>query len=257
MPARTRATSGGTAASGEPRYTTRRTVEGGSGSDDTGRRYRSTSAVPGSVGAMAAPEQYFTEQPQVPSAPSSVALALPDLHLRLTTDRGVFSGSRVDPGTHYLLLEAPMPPADTTATFLDLGCGYGPIALTLASRAPRATVWAVDVNERARDLTETNARQLGLANVRVAHPDEVPADLTLDGIYANPPIRVGNAALDAMLRRWLRHLTPTGRAHLVIGRNLGADSIARRLRADGWHVERLGSRAWYRILTVHGAEVAA
>ena len=149
-----------------------------------------------------------------------------------------------------------MPPPDRPATILDLGCGYGPIALTLATRVPQATVWAVDVNERARQLTATNAREHGLDNVRVAHPDEVPADLILDAIYSNPPIRVGNAALDAMLRRWLGRLSPGGRAHLVIGRNLGADSIARRLRADGWRVDRLGARAGYRILTVDGPEVA-
>jgi len=234
----------------------RRTDSGGSGKGGTGRRYRRAPAGPGSVATMGAAEQYFSEQPRVASAPSEVVLALPDLHLLLTTDRGVFSGGRIDPGTHYLLLEAPPPPTDRPVTLLDVGCGYGPIALALARRAPLATVWAVDVNERARDLAATNARRHGLTNVRVAGPDDVPEDLVVDGIYANPPIRIGNTALDALLHRWLRHLTPDGRALLVVGRNLGADSLARRLSDAGWTVDRLGSRAGYRILDVHGNRTA-
>ena len=92
---------------------------------------------------------------------------------------------------------------------------------------------------------DTLVRQPGLVDARHAPPPPPSLD------PADPE------GANAMLRRWLRHLTPTGRAHLVIGRNLGADSVARRLRADGWHVERHGSRAGYRILTVHGAEVTA
>lgn len=229
----------------------RRIDSGGSGNDGTWRRYRSPSTRPGSVAVMGASEHYFTERPDVASAPSKVRLALPDLHLQLTTDRGVFSGGRIDPGTHYLLLEAPHPPADRPVTLLDIGCGYGPIALTLARRAPLATVWAVDVNARARELTAANAHRHGLENVHVAHPDEVPAELVVDVIYANPPIRIGNRALDALLNHWLQRLGPAGRAYLVVGRNLGADSLAKRLRTTSWQVDRLGSRAGYRILDVH------
>ena len=118
---------------------------------------------------------YFDPTPGTSSQPRQVRLTLPDLTLELTTDRGVFSADRVDAGTKLLLLEAPSPPV--TGTFVDLGCGYGPIACTLASRAPGATVWAVDVNERARVLCRANAHALGLANVVVAAPDEVPEDL--------------------------------------------------------------------------------
>src|SRR5919106_6319254 len=114
---------------------------------------------------------YFSPVPATPSRPSTVRLDLPDLSVALRTDRGVFSGGRIDPGTKLLLLEAPPPPDE--GDLLDLGCGYGPIALTLATRAPHATVWAVDVNERALALTRANAETAGLANVRVAAPDDV------------------------------------------------------------------------------------
>lgn len=191
---------------------------------------------------------YFDPEPSAASSPAQVRLDLPDRSLTLATDRGVFSGDRVDPGTKYLLLEAPVPPP--SGTFVDLGCGYGPIACTLAGRAPAATVWAVDVNARARDLCRANAASLGLGNVHVADPADVPADLTVDLLWSNPPIRVGKAALHDLLGTWLGRLAPGGRALLVVQKHLGADSLQRWLAGEGWAAARLGSRTGYRLLEV-------
>src|SRR5690606_14942156 len=193
-------------------------------------------------------DHYFDPTPGTTSRPSRVRLTLPDLTLELTADRGVFSADRVDAGTKHLLLEAPLPPA--TGTFVDLGCGYGPIACTLASRAPGATVWAVDVNERARTLCRANAEALGLVNVIVAAPDEVPEDLTIDRLWSNPPIRIRKAALHALLSTWLGRLSPAGVAVLVVQKHLGADSLQRWLEGEGWRADRLGSRSGYRLLEV-------
>lgn len=191
---------------------------------------------------------YFDAEPSVPSRPGQVRLELPDRTLDLTTDRGVFSGERVDPGTKYLLLEAPPPPS--VGTFVDLGCGYGPIACTLAARAPQAQVWAVDTNHRALALTRANAAALGLANVRAATVEEVPAHLAVDLLWSNPPIRIGKPALHRLLATWLDRLTPTGRAVLVVQKHLGADSLHRWLADEGWAAERLGSRTGYRLIEV-------
>lgn len=191
---------------------------------------------------------YFDPSPAAPSRPASVRLVLPDLTAELTTDRGVFSAERVDPGTKYLLLEAPPPPA--AGTLVDLGCGYGPIACTLASRAPGATVWAVDVNERARALCRANADALGLGNVRVAAPEDVPDDVVVDLIWSNPPIRIGKAALHEVLTTWLDRLAPTGSAHLVVSKHLGADSLHRWLAEAGYATTRRRSRMGYRVLDV-------
>ena len=193
--------------------------------------------------------QYWTDSPGVASRPSEVDLLLPDIDLRLTTDRGVFSADRVDRGTRYLLLEGPDLPTGPV-DLLDLGCGYGPIACTLASRRPEARVWAVDVNERARDLCRANAAAAGLANVEVAAPDDVPVDVRLAAIWSNPPIRIGKPALHDLLTRWLDLLTPDGTAHLVVQRHLGADSLARWLDDRGWATERRGSRKGFRLLDV-------
>ena len=197
---------------------------------------------------MGRPTHYFSPSPDVPSRPSTIRLDLPDLSLALRTDRGVFSGTRIDPGTKYLLMQAPAPP--TAGHVADIGCGYGPIALTLATRSPGATVWAVDVNERARELTRTNAAAAGLANVRVASPEDVPPDVRFAALWSNPPVRVGKAALHDLLDRWLGRLDVDGTALLVVQKNLGADSLHRWLEGRGWSVTRLGSRVGYRLLQV-------
>ncbi|MGE3621169.1 MAG: class I SAM-dependent methyltransferase [Acidimicrobiia bacterium] len=197
---------------------------------------------------MAGESHYFVADPAVASRPSTVRLELPDVSFELAVDRGVFSGDRVDAGTKHLLLDAPAPPP--SGTFVDLGCGYGPIACTLAHRAPGAVVWAVDVNHRALDLCARNAAAAGLANVRPVPADEVPARLEVDLIWSNPPIRIGKAALHDLLSGWLGRLVPGGRALLVVARNLGADSLHRWLDESGWPTERLASRAGYRLLEV-------
>jgi 16S rRNA (guanine1207-N2)-methyltransferase len=191
---------------------------------------------------------YFDPDPAAGSRPRRVRLDLPDRSIALATDAGVFAADRVDGATKYLLLEAPAPPS--AGTFVDLGCGYGPIACTLAARAPGAEVWAVDVNRRARGLCRANAEALGLANVRVLAPDEVPPETLVDLLWSNPPIRIGKAALHDLLRGWLGRLTPDGAAVLVVHRHLGADSLHRWLEGEGWAVARLGSRAGNRLLEV-------
>ena len=195
-----------------------------------------------------ASSQYFDPNPDVGSAPREFLVALPDTSLRITTDRGVFSHGSLDTGTRVLLLGAPSPPA--AGDLLDLGCGAGPIALTLARRAPDAVVWAVDVNERARALCAANAAANGITNVLVAAPDDVPADIRFATIWSNPPIRIGKPALHQLLRTWLPRLQPDGEAVLVVQKHLGADSLAAWLGAEGYDVVRLVSRAGFRLLGV-------
>ncbi len=199
---------------------------------------------------MSPPTQYFDADPATPSRRRTVVLALPDRTVRLETDRGVFGADAIDPGTHFLLTDAPAPDAAETTTIADIGCGYGPIAITSALRAPGSHVWAVDVNARARALCTDNAAAAGVENITVAAPEDVPATLRLDRIYANPPIRIGKTALHDLLSTWLDRLTPEGRAWLVVHKHLGSDSLARWLTAEGWPTTRLGSRRGYRILEV-------
>ena len=192
---------------------------------------------------------YFDPTPSVASRPHLVRLRLgEEMNLELQADRGVFAARKVDLGTEVLLREAPLPPA--TGDLLDLGAGYGPIALALARRAPGARVWAVDVNQRAVELAAVNAAAAGLGNVTTCRPEEVPDGVRFSAIYSNPPVRVGKAYLHELLERWLALLLPEGKAYLVVQRNLGADSLVTWLDAQGYPVRRLKSKKGYRILEV-------
>jgi 16S rRNA (guanine1207-N2)-methyltransferase len=199
-------------------------------------------------------QQYFAEQPAARRRPGSVHVVTPDLHLELATDSGVFSPSRLDPGTRLLLDTAPPPPAE--GNLLDLGSGYGPLALVLGARSPGARVWAVDVNARALELCTANAERAGLANVRCTAPDDpaVPAAFRL--IWSNPPIRIGKPALHALLATWLARLEPAAAAYLVVQRHLGSDSLQRWLESTGWPAQRVAARSGYRVLRVQSMPAA-
>ena len=194
-------------------------------------------------------DHYFTAEPGSAARATDVTFHVAGRDYRLAAASGVFSAGRLDPGTAVLLRKADLPDRTTTGALLDLGCGYGPIACVLAAEAPEATVHAVDVNARARDLTAANAGALDL-RVRVSAPDDVPDDVTFAQIWSNPPTHVGKAGLYALLDRWLSRLADDGVAWLVINRNLGGDSLHSRLLGQGWHVERTASQKGFRVLRV-------
>jgi 16S rRNA (guanine1207-N2)-methyltransferase len=195
---------------------------------------------------------YFDPVPEVESKRRTLRLRTGDVAAELQADRGVFGSRAIDLGTLTLLKEAPLPPAE--GELLDLGSGYGPIAIALARRSPAARVWAVDVNERALELTRANAATAKTPNVVASIPEGVPDELRFAAIYSNPPVRVGKAPLHDLLRRWLPRLAPGGKAYLVVQRNLGADSLATWLEAQGYQVQRLKSKKGYRVTSVSAPE---
>lgn len=195
------------------------------------------------------PDHYFTAEPASAAERRTLDVHLAGRDVTVHTAAGVFSAGRIDLGTQVLLRTVPAPPA--TGTLLDLGCGWGPLALTMALQAPGASVWAVDVNRRAVDLVARTAHGLDLTGVRAATPPEVPADLRFDVIWSNPPIRIGKPELHEMLRHWLGRLAPGGAAWLVVQRNLGADSLQRWILEElGLRAERAASAKGFRVLEV-------
>lgn len=197
-------------------------------------------------------EQYFTDQPAALAAERTpIEVTLAGKKLSLEGAQGVFSARQLDKATSVLLAEAPDPPE--AGTFLDLGCGWGPLAISLGIFRPEAKVLAVDVSERARDLTRTNAQRAGVC-LQVGSPEEIFAAAKaaggLDLIWSNPPVRIGKKPLQELLLTWLPLLKPGGEAILVMGKNLGADSMQKWLCAQGFPTRRLASKKGFRLLAV-------
>lgn len=196
-------------------------------------------------------EHYFSSTPESELKLREISATLVGNDYTLTTAGGIFSPERIDAGTAVLLASTPPPPPG--GNLLDLGCGWGPIALSLALESPHATVWAVDVNERALDLVRRNAQTLGLSNINAVQPQDVPDDLSFMTIWSNPPIRVGKNVLHSMLSHWLPRLEHETDAWLVVQRNLGADSLHRWLEGElpsEFVVSRAATNKGYRVLRV-------
>ena len=194
-------------------------------------------------------DHYFSRAPRSDSKTRAIRVRLAGRELELLTAAGVFSPEHLDQGTRVLLDTVPQPPA--SGHLLDLGAGWGPIAVSLALQAPDATVWAVDVNERALDLVRRNCQRLGIHNVNAVLPVDVPAEVRFAQIVSNPPIRVGKAELHGMLSHWLPRLEGDAVAWLVVAKHLGAESLQRWIGTElGFDVERAENSKGFRVLAV-------
>ena len=190
---------------------------------------------------------YFTT-PDEPMRTHEFTATVFGTDMTFTAAPGVFSGNRLDLGTSVLLREVEPP---TSGRVLDVGCGVGTIAVGLAVASPGIVVDAIDVNGRAVELTNLNAQRHGVADrVRACFPDEIDGDVAYDEIWSNPPIRIGKAALHDLLLTWLPRLTVDGSAYLVVGKNLGGDSLQRWLTDQGFPTERVASAKGFRVLKV-------
>lgn len=128
------------------------------------------------------------------------------------------------------------------------GTGQSPRCWGVDSHRPAS--FAVDVNQRALRLAAHNARVNNAGNVVVTAPDVMPADLRLDGLYSNPPIKIGKTALRALLLDWLARLGPGTAGWLVVKQAMGADTLHHWLSEAAAPTTRVASKRGYRILRV-------
>lgn len=195
-------------------------------------------------------EHYFSSHTDGELRTRPLAVELNGSMRHLVTAPGIFSPQGLDKGTAVLLKEVPEPSGNS---LLDIGCGWGPIGLTMALRNGDARVTAVDVNRRSLELTRLNAETLGLDTVTAALPEDVDPDLAFDTIWSNPPIRVGKEILHEILLTWIPRLVPGGTAYLVVQKNLGADSLIPWLSehlGDGFTTSRFATAKGFRIIEV-------
>lgn len=199
-------------------------------------------------------EQYFSANPNSLDLRRTLQVDLRGKEVSVQVSNGVFSSSKLDLGTAVLLKHAPQPPEN--GRFFDIGCGWGAISLALGFESPNAQIYAVDVNERALELTNINAKNAGLNNIHTYLVEDALKEDALkdiDLIWSNPPIRVGKDVLHNILLTWLPRLKVGGAAYLVVQKNLGSDSLIPWLSknlGEDFSVEKYASSKGYRIIEV-------
>ena len=199
-------------------------------------------------------EQYFSTNPNSLDLRRTLQVDLRGKEVSVQVSNGVFSSSKLDLGTAVLLKHAPQPPEN--GRFFDIGCGWGAISLALGFESPNAQIYAVDVNERALELTNINAKNAGLNNIHTYLVEDAlkeDSSKNIDLIWSNPPIRVGKDVLHNILLTWLPRLKVGGAAYLVVQKNLGSDSLIPWLSknlGEDFSVEKYASSKGYRIIEV-------
>ncbi|MEY3966797.1 MAG: hypothetical protein RLZ96_323 [Actinomycetota bacterium] len=195
-------------------------------------------------------EHYFSAEPKGPSQTREVSFTVAERQFTVQASSGTFSATRLDPGTSVLLSYSEEFPDE--GNVLDLGCGWGPIALSIAAIKPQTKVWALDINQRSLDLVRSNAKGLGLENVTPSIAVDIPEDVEFSAIWSNPPIRIGKAALHELLTTWLPRLEIGGRAMLVVQKQLGSDSLLKWIQEEfpNFTATRFSTDKGYRILEV-------
>jgi 16S rRNA (guanine1207-N2)-methyltransferase len=193
-------------------------------------------------------EHYYTNKPSVKSTPVEWSYDLRGKTFKFTSDSGVFSKKEVDFGSR-LLIEAFIFP-DTEGDILDVGCGYGPIGISLANACPERQVVMVDVNERALELSEKNARNNGVTNVTIQKSDlfEDIKNKQFASILSNPPIRAGKKVVHQLLEETYNHLYEGGDLWIVIQKKQGAPSAMEKMKSVFGNVEVVLKKKGYYII---------
>lgn len=196
-------------------------------------------------------DHYYSEQPQSPHALKTLTITLKNHDLTFTTDSGVFSKDRIDFGTRLLIETFSSDKAQ--GDLLDLGCGYGPIGITLAKDYPNRHITLSDVNERAVMLAKKNASQNKVSNVEVLQSDGF-SNLTnkkFAAIITNPPIRAGKKLIYALFAKSIEHLQENGSLWIVIQKKQGAPSAIKYLKSIYSKVEVKARKKGYFIICAY------
>lgn len=174
-------------------------------------------------------DHYYTRKPTAQSDPVYWDNNLRNHAFRFKTDSGVFSKREIDFGSRLLAETFEFP--DETGLILDVGCGYGPIGLSLAKSYPKATVHMVDINERALELAKDNASLNDIQNVRIYGSDRLEnvEEAGFRAIVTNPPIRAGKKVVYEIFEESFSHLLPEGELWVVIQKKQGAPSAVAKL----------------------------
>jgi len=193
-------------------------------------------------------EHYFSKQPQSKRSPKQWKYQLRGNEFRFTSDVGVFSKNEVDFGSRLLIEQFTEP--NVEGDLLDLGCGYGPIGISLAASYPKRNVVMSDVNERAIQLAEKNAKNNQISNVEVARSDGFSGltNRMFAAVVTNPPIRAGKRTVHQLFEDSKKALKEDGTLWVVIQKKQGAPSAKEKIDHVFGNVEVIARRKGYYLL---------
>jgi 16S rRNA (guanine1207-N2)-methyltransferase len=193
-------------------------------------------------------EHYYSRTQKVESDPKFWDFTLRNNLFRFKTDNGVFSKREVDFGSRLLIESFEMPDAD--GLVLDVGCGYGPIGLSVAKDYPDRTIHMIDVNERAIELAKGNADQNQIRNVEIYESDRLlnVKERNFAAILTNPPIRAGKKTVHDIFEQSHEHLVSNGELWVVIQKKQGAPSAIDKMKELFTAVETIDKTKGYFII---------
>ncbi|SDJ92257.1 class I SAM-dependent methyltransferase [Alkalibacterium thalassium] len=194
-------------------------------------------------------DHYFTSKPSADKNEKKIEARLKGQQMTFTTDAGVFSRDRVDFGSK-VMIEAIDERAFSTGEVLDVGCGYGPVGLSLAKANPALHIDMIDVNERALELAKKNAELNGVSNVSIFLSPiyEQVEKQTYGAVISNPPIRAGKQTVHKIITDAKEHLADNGVLIIVIQKKQGAPSAKKVMEETYGNVTRIGLDKGYWVL---------
>jgi 16S rRNA (guanine1207-N2)-methyltransferase len=192
-------------------------------------------------------KQYFENNDLLASNEQIITYYYKQFIIELFSDAGVFSVKQVDFGTNLLIKNVILP--ENCTKILDVGCGYGPIGITLAKANPKVYVHMIDVNLRAIDLAKRNAEHNNLKNAEIWESDlYTTVEGKYDLIISNPPIRAGKKVVHGVFEGAINYLKPYGELWIVIQKKQGAPSAYSKLTSVFDHVEIIAKEKGYWII---------
>lgn len=193
-------------------------------------------------------DHYYSNKPQSEVVTETNEYTLKGNSLTITSGTGVFSKKNINFGSQVLIDSFIVP--EVSGDILDLGCGYGPIGLALATHYKDRSVVMVDVNERAISLAEKNAHQNQVTNVHIMQSDGFSgvADQSFAAVVTNPPIRAGKKVIYAFFQESVNQLVNGGELWIVIQKKQGAPSAINYLHSLFNRVEVVTRKKGYFVI---------
>lgn len=190
---------------------------------------------------------YYDLDPSLESKERLIEFVISGRKISLLTDNGVFSKSKLDEGSK-LLIETLLP-LHLAGKILDLGCGYGPIGLSIGLFTENASITLADVNPRAVALCKKNADNLNLSSRVTCLQSDIYSSIEgqFDAIVLNPPIRAGKKVTYTMYKEAKEHLVSGGQFYFVIRKAQGASSASQYVKEVFGNITLLARKKGYHI----------